>query len=161
MEPQTIQELAREARAAFSKETRDDGSEYWTHGLEAPEWIDTLTMAAHGTGPGGMLPDDSRYAFIVDALDALEEAEDIDVAGQDWEFEPYYGRLVDWLGTYAGHRLEYCDEWAEEYGCPDESSRATFGAGQLLQGGQLYERLEVLNLVRASLEAHLETLAAA
>ena len=154
MEPQTIQELARETRAAFSKKTREDGSEFWAHELDAPEWIDQLTRYAHTTGPVGMLPDDTRYAFIVDALDALEEAEDIDVAGQDWEFEPYFGRLVDWLGTYAGHRLEYCDEWANEYGRPE-------GTAKLLQGGQLYERLEVLDLVRASLEAHLETLAAA
>ena len=159
--PETVQELAKLARCAFSLEKRSDGSEYWTHGRCAPEWIDELTKAAHGgTGPGGMLSDDTRYAFIVEALDALEEAEDVDEAGQDWGFEPYYGRLVDWLGTYAGHRLEYCDEWAEEYGCPDESSRATFGAAQLLQGGHLFERAEVLNLVRASLEAHLETLAA-
>ena len=155
MEPQTIQELARETRAAFTLETRNDGSKFWTHGRGAPDWLYELTKEAHGsTGPGGMFPDDTRYAFIVDALDALEEAEDIDEAGQDWEFEPYFGRLVDWLGTYAGHRLEYCDEWANEYGRPE-------GTAKLLQGGQLYERLEVLDLVRASLEAHLETLAAA
>jgi hypothetical protein len=155
MEPQTIQELAREARAAFSKKTREDGSEFWTYGLEAPEWVKELTSKAHGNGPGSMLPDDTRYVFIIEALDALEEAEDVDEVGHDWEFEPYYGRLVDWLGTYAGHRLEYCDDWAREYG-PHEN-----GAAELLQGGQLYERLEVLDLVRASLEAHLETLAAA
>ena len=155
MEPQTVQELAREARAAFSRKTREDGSEYWAHGFEAPEWIKELTIAAHGgTGPGGMFPDDTRYAFLVDALDELEEVEDIDEAGHTWEFEHYYGRLVDWLGTYAGHRLEYCDDWGREYGRPE-------GTAELLQGGHLAERLEVLNLVRASLEAHLETLAAA
>ena len=153
MEPQTVQELAREARAAFSKKTRDDGSEFWTHGLEAPEWVDELTMAAHGTGPGGMLPDDYRYSFIVEALDALEEAEDADEARDGYEFEPYHSRLSDWLGSH-GHRFEYCDDWAAEMGQPEDTYHR-------IAGGHLQERLEVLNLVRASLEAHLETLAAA
>ena len=153
MEPQTVQELAREARAAFSKKTRDDGSEFWTHGLEAPEWVDELTMAAHGTGPGGMLPDDYRYSFIVEALDALEEAEDADEARDGYEFEPYHSRLSDWLGSH-GHRFSYCDEWADEMGYPEDTYHR-------LAGGHLHERLEVRDLVRASLEAHLETLAAA
>ena len=152
--PETVQELAKLARCAFTLETRDDGSKYWTHGREAPEWIDQLTMEAHGTGPGGMLPEDSRYSFIVEALDALEEAEDPDEARDGYEFEPYFGRLVDWLGSYAGHRFEYCDQWAEEYGQPEDTYHR-------LAGGHLQERLEVLNLVRGSLEAHLATLAAA
>ena len=52
--PDTVQQLAKVARCAFSHETRDDGSEYWTHGRNAPAWIDQLKTEAHGT----MLPDD-------------------------------------------------------------------------------------------------------
>ena len=148
--PETVQELAKMARCAFSLETRDNGSEYWNRNRCAPEWIMELCQTAHG----GMLPDDYRYRFIVQALDALEEAEDVDEARDGYEFEHRYYRLVEWLGSHAGHRLEYCDQWAEEYGHPEST-------GDLLQGGHLQERLEVLDLVRGSLEAHLQTLAAA
>lgn len=146
--PETVQELARLVRCTFSLETRENGTEYWTHNRCAPDWITELCHTAHGD----MLPDDSRYAFIVEALDALEEAEDPDEARDRYEFEPYFGRLVDWLGCYAGHRFEYCDDWAR-----DMCSRTTYDR---IAGGHLVERWEVLDLVRGSLEAHLATLAA-
>ena len=151
--PETVQDAAKLARCAFSLETRDDGSKYWTHGREAPEWIQDLTRAAHGTdahGAPSMLGEDYRFAFIVEALDALEESEDTDEARSGYEFEPYHSRLADWLGSHA-HRFEYCDEWAEEMGQPQDTYHR-------LAGGHLQERLEVLDLVRGSLEAHLETL---
>ena len=150
--PETVQELAKLARCAFSLETRDNGSEYWNRNQCAPEWIMELCHTAHGD----MLPDDYRYRFIVQALDALEEAEDPDEARDGYEFEYRYYRVIEWLSSHPGHRLEYCDQWAEEFGrcfIKDTVSQ--------LQGGQLLERLEVLELVRGSLEAHLQTLAAA
>ena len=153
--PETVQELAKLARCAFSLEKRSDGSEYWTHGRCAPEWIDELTREAHGgTGPGGMLPEDYRHAVIVEALDALEEAEDADEARDGYEFEHQYYRLADWLRSH-GHRWSYCDDAVREFGISSDATTA-----DQVQLGQLFERLEVLNLVRASLEAHLETLAA-
>jgi len=146
--PETVQDLAKLARCAFSLETRGDGSKYWTHGREAPEWIQDLTREAHGAP--SMLAEDYRYAFIVEALDAVEESEDTDEARDGYEFEPYHSRLADWLGSHA-HRFEYCDEWAGEMGQPQDTYHR-------LAGGHLLERLEVLDLVRGSLEAHLETL---
>ena len=98
-----------------------------------------------------MLAEDYRFAFIVEALDALEESEDPDEARDGYEFEPYHSRLANWLGSH-GHRFEYCDEWAEEMDLPKDTYHR-------LAGGHLQERLEVLDLVRGSLEAHLETLA--
>ena len=152
--PETVQELAKVARCAFTLETRDDGSKYWTYGHCKPDWLYQLVQEAHGgTGPGGMLSDDYRYSFIVDALDELEEVEDVDEAGHHWEFEPYLARLADWLGSH-NHRFSYCDDWADEMGQPEDTYH-------LLAGGPLAERLEVLDLVRGSLEAHLQTLAAA
>ena len=148
--PETVQELAKLARCAFSLETRPDGSEYWTANRCAPDWIGELVRTAHGD----MLADDYRYKFIVHALDELEEVEDVDEAGFYWEYEPYLARLADWLGSH-NHRFSYCDDWAQEYGSLGD------GTAGLLQGGHLAERLEVLDLVRGSLEAHLATLAAA
>ena len=99
-----------------------------------------------------MFPDDSRTAMIVEALDALEDYGHPDLAQMSYEFEPRYGVLVEWLGSYAGHRLAYCDEHADEYGRPPET-------WQVLAGGHWRERLEVLGLVCGSLAAHLDTLA--
>ena len=155
--PQTVADVARQARAAFSLETRADGSEYWNRNRCAPDWIEELCHTAHGP----MLPDDYRYRFIVEALAALEEADDPDEAGNEFEFEPHYFAVVEWLGSHAGYRLDYCDQWAEEYGQPDDHSRSTFSTAQLIQGGHLFERLEVLALVRGSLEAQLAAVAVA
>jgi hypothetical protein len=154
--PETVQELAKLARCAFTLETRENGSEYWIANRCAPDWIGELVRTAHGD----MFPDDYRYAFIVEALDALEEAEGtaddwIDEARYSYEFEPYHSRLSDWLGSSV-HRFYYCDDWAKENPNPEIG-----GTVELLQGGHLYERLEVLHSVCASLEAHLATLAAA
>ena len=150
--PQTVADVARQARAAFSLETRADGSEYWTRNRCAPDWIAELCH----TAPGPMLPADYRYRFIVEALDALEEADDPDEAGNDFEFEPYFSAVVDWLrsGGHAGYRLDYCDQFVAEYGQPETSA-------QLLQGGHLFDRLEVLALVRGSLAAQREAVAVA
>ena len=99
--------------------------------------------------------DDYRYKFIVEALDALEEAEEtaddwIDEARDRYEFEPYLAKLADWLGSH-NHRFSYCDDWAEEMGQPEDTYHR-------LAGGHLQERLEVLDSVRASLEAQLQVM---
>ena len=151
--PETVQELAKLARCAFSLETRDNGTEYWTANRCAPDWISELVRMAHGY----FWADDYRYKFIVEALDALEEAEEtaddwIDEARDRYEFEPYLAKLSDWLGSSV-HRFYYCDDWAKENQNPEIG-----GTVELLQGGHLYERLEVLDSVRASLEAQLQVM---
>ena len=147
--PETVQELAKMARCAFSLETRDNGTEYWTANRCAPDWISELVRMAHGY----FWADDYRYKFIVHALDELEEAEALDEAGHQWDFEPYLSRLADWLGSH-NHRFSYCDDWAEEMGQPEDTYHR-------LAGGHLQERLEVLHSVRASLEAQLQVMATA
>ena len=152
--PETVQELAKLARCAFSLETRDNGTEYWTANRCAPDWISELVRMAHGY----FWADDYRYKFIVEALDALEEAEEtaddwIDEARDRYEFEPYLAKLADWLGSH-NHRFSYCDDWAEEMGQPEDTYHR-------LAGGHLQERLEVLHSVRASLEAQLQVMATA
>ena len=147
--PETVQELAKMARCAFSLETRDNGTEYWTANRCAPDWISELVRMAHGY----FWADDYRYKFIVHALDELEEAEDLDEAGHQWDFEPYLSRLADWLGSH-NHRFSYCDDWAEEMGQPEDTYHR-------LAGGHLQERLEVLHSVRASLEEQRQVMATA
>ena len=149
--PETVQELAKLVRCTFSLETRDNGSEYWTHNRCAPDWINELCHTAHGD----MLPEDYRYAFIVEALDALEEAEDVDEARGGYEFEHQYYRLADWLRSHA-HRWSYCDDAVRELGISSDATTA-----DQVQLGHLYERLEVLELVRGSLEEQLQAMAAA
>lgn len=143
----TLQGLAEEARAFFVRDTRDDGSHYWHAKNDRPAWVQELCYAAHGHGD--MLPDDWRYQFIVDALDALSENEDADDARDSLEASIYTHELTEWLGSH-GYRPGYCDEALKEYGM---DFKDTFS---LMQLGQLTEMWEVFDQVRGFLETRLE-----
>jgi hypothetical protein len=138
----TIRTLADATRNLFVKATRANGSTYWKRTDSAPEWVETMVHDAHGD----MLPDDQRYAFIVEALDALSEDEDPD--NVFLEPDIYTHELTAWLASHAD-RYGYCDRALEESGA---SFTNTIG---LLQAGQSAEKAEVLASVRASLEAQL------
>jgi hypothetical protein len=142
----TIRALADAARKLFVKATRNDGSVFWKRTDSAPEWVETLVHDAHGE----MLPDDQRYAFIVEALDALSEDEDPDSVMMEPDI--YTHELTAWLNSRAD-RYNYCDQAMEDSG---ESFAGTI---ELLQLGQAAEKAEVLASVRASLEAQLEAVA--
>lgn len=141
-----LQDLATTARKAFVRDRRTDGSEFWrTIEDDRPEWVQDLCHAAHGD----MWPDDWRYHFIVEALDALAETADPD----DILMEPdvYTHELTAWLASRAD-RYEYCDLAMEEGGI-DYTSQGILAA---LMDGQLREKEEVLALVREQLEAMIE-----
>ncbi len=64
-----IQELADHANSYFIRGKRDSGETFWTLKRRHPVWIKDMIQAAHGD----MFPDDYKYEFVVDTLDALEE----------------------------------------------------------------------------------------
>jgi hypothetical protein len=142
----TIRALADATRNLFVKATRNDGSVFWKRTDSAPEWVETMVHDAHGE----MLPDDWRYAFIVEALDALAESEDPDEASV--ESDIYTHELTGWLHSRAD-RYDYCDEAYKERGGHFTNTV------ELLMIGQALEKAEVLVSVRASLEAQLEAVA--
>jgi hypothetical protein len=141
-----IQTLATEARSFMVSKTRDDGSKFWSRSDDAPEWVRELCFAAHDAGD--MLPDDHRYEFIVEALDALSDTEDADDV--NLEADIYTHNLTTWLASRAD-RSGYCDSAMEEFGITEYKSLV-----EHLQIGQAYEKAEVLGSVRSSLETRAE-----
>ena len=132
-------EKAKLARAWFELKERESGEAYWAHALDDAT-AQELALAAHGDG--AMLPDDTRYSYIVEALESLSEHEDEEDAKQSLETDKCTHDLVQWLGSH-GERIGYCDEALEW----KPTSMST-----LLMLGQLQERLEVFDQVVAWLE---------
>jgi hypothetical protein len=141
----TIQELATEASRWFTRDKRNDGQEYVHLKDGRPDWLQDLCHEAHGD----MMPDDWRYEFIENAIDALAENDDPDDI--NLEADIYTHDLTTWLGSRAD-RFAYCEDAVKEYGLDTEN----FSMLDLLQQGQLMEKREVLDLVRAYLEQRAE-----
>jgi hypothetical protein len=139
----SIQTLAAEVRKFFVSKERGENDRIITLSDDRPEWVQELAMEAHGN----MMPDDHRYAFIVEALDALVEADDPDEA--EVEADIYTHELTAWLASRAD-RYGYCDQFMEDTGSK------FMGTVQLLSWGQYTEKAEVLALVRSSLESQIE-----
>lgn len=136
--------LAGEALAYFEHRKRHDGTKYWAIEEGAPEWVKNLAFAVHNEGE--ILPEDFRYLFIVEALEALvENPEEPEVL---WEPDAYTSELLKWLDAYPSYRMGLVDEAVSEFGWS--------GLFNALQAGQLREKEEVLQLVREFLEKIIE-----
>ena len=141
---QEIRILAGEALSYFEYRTRRDGTKYWAVEEDAPEWVHKLAFAAHAEGK--ILPEDFRYLFIVEALEALvENPEEPEIL---WEPDVYTSELLKWLDAYPGYRMGLIDEAVAELGWN--------GLFEALQVGQLKEKEEVLRIVQAFLEKRIE-----
>jgi hypothetical protein len=144
MDKPTLQAMAKEARSCFKQHTRAEDDVIWTVDHDAaPEWVVDMIRDAHGP----MSPDDWRYAFIVEALDALEECADPDEV--DLEADIYTHELTAWLHSRAD-RTSYCDEYAQDFDAGNK------GIVAILQGGQWMEKEEVLAAVRSALQSRLD-----
>lgn len=129
----------------------------------SPAWMQDAIHEAHDHGE--MLPDDQRYTMIMCAVRALasEDVTDEDEA-RDYvtdDLPIYTGSLIDWLNTYAGRRLGYCDEAVDEFG-PDAPEVFTARARDVgsftfavLQAGYALEQEEVFAQVFDALQAHI------
>ena len=139
-----IRILAGEALSYFEHRRRHDGTEYWALEEGAPEWVKRLVWAAHDKGK--ILPEDFRYLFIVEALEAItENPEEPEIL---WEPDVYISGLIKWLDAYPSYRMGLVDEAVSESGWN--------GLFEALQAGQLREKEEVLGLVREFLEKKIE-----
>lgn len=140
-----LQKLADEVRGHFKTFRRgDDKEDHWSLKDDAPEWIrDDVCYEAHGS----MMPDDHKYAFIVEALDALAENEDPDDI--DLEADIYNADLLKWVSSHL-ERAGYVEEAIEESGGEHP------GFFESLMMGQAAEKREVLYSVRQSLEKRIE-----
>ena len=139
--------LAGDALSYFEYRRRPEcpvGTGYWALEEGAPAWLRELVWAAHDDG--GMLPDDARYLFVIEALEAIadnpEEPESV------LEPETYTSQLFRWLEAAPSYRMGLVDKAVSEFGW-----RGLFDA---LQAGQLLEKEAVLYRVRAFLEQRIE-----
>lgn len=139
-----IRILAGEALSYFEYRQRHDETCYWAVEEGAPEWVKNLVWAAHDKGE--ILPEDFRYLFIVEALEAL--AEDPEEPETILAPDVYTSELLKWLEDYPSYRMGLVDEAVSEIGWN--------GLFDALQAGQLREKEEVLGIVWAFLERRIE-----
>jgi hypothetical protein len=138
-----IQELAKDALSFFYRKKRreDDENEIWVYRSDRPDWLQNLVHDAHGN----MIPDDWRYSFIVEALNAIEENTDLDEACESLDSDIYTSDLTGWLHS-RNDRVGYVTDARDELG------RGEGGLNEDNARGQLMEKYEVLNSVYKFLE---------
>ena len=145
----TVQSLAAEANGWLTRVKRDDGRSVVVAKDGAPDWLTDLFRAAHGGGGPLMMPDDWRYEFIEDSLNALESGEtdppDLDSA------YPYTHDRTGWLNSRTD-RYGYCDEAAEDYG------QKTGDVMELIALGMARELDEVFRAIESFLEERADEL---
>ena len=112
---------------------------------DAPEWLTQLVKEVHGE----MFPDDYKYKFVVDALEALADADDIDTAEEIMRegIEIYTYKLMHWVHSHTD-RLAMANEHGKEF---EADTIEAF-----LTGGQFNERWDVFSLVLSTLETLVE-----
>jgi hypothetical protein len=149
----TIQGLAEETRKWFEQAERRDEEKttYWRTKDGHPQWIQDMCHEAHNSPTiGDLLPEDYRYMFIVEALDALEECGEDDEPSEYLPEEVYTYNLTQWLGSHNA-RSAFVDEAREQFG----GSGSVIG--DIMQGYRL-EQEEVLMSVQNYLQTRLDEL---
>jgi hypothetical protein len=141
----TIQKLAKEYLNYFDQKEGKNGLSTYTWKDEAPQELRELIQKAHGN----MLPNDYRYNFVVESLEAIAEDREDSI-----EADIYNRDLLNWLSSHLD-RSAYCDQYVEEYGGIDTKN---FNIINVISGGQYLEKLEVYHSVLHSLEEIIEEL---
>jgi hypothetical protein len=137
MQQKTIQELAEEYRALFTTHDRG-GAVIWVVRDEARErnTADVMELVAAVHEDRALLPDDFRYAVLVEVLDVIAESTDPDEAVFELEADILTADLVAWLGS--GSRHAYVDEAVAELGHGDLGVIGDIMAGQALEKREIY-----------------------
>lgn len=142
-----LDELAAHANSFFVAKQRSGGETFWSLKTPHPEWVLEMVHKAHGD----ILPEDYKYLYVVEALDALEEGRN----PEEPELEPdiYTGELLKWIGSGI-ERPFYVDEAVGMYGHSDQ------GIVSDIAMGQLYEMEEIFRIVVDALQERLEAIEA-
>lgn len=133
---QFVEELAN----SFQVKERDDGQEFYCTKDDAPDYVTELCRHVHD----GMMPDDYRYEFLVDALNGIDEqlcsVDSLDDLDRYYNIDAnvYTVELLRWLASNI-RRTEYVDECLQEFEHTETSA--------LLMHAQELEQLEVTTLV--------------
>lgn len=140
-----IKKLAQTMLNRAHKKERDNKSEYWVIEKSEP-WMTDICREAHDGG--NILPDDFRYAFIVEALSAICDHDDVDQARESLEADIYNNELTSWLASRLD-RSSYCDQAKDDFGA-NRDIIANLSMGQLL------EKWEVFDQLISALNTHVE-----
>ena len=112
-------ETAKEALQYFTRDTRNDKTEFWATTNDAPGWVKDLCYAAHKVDD--VLPNDFIYEYIVDALDLIAEADGAERYSEieedifSIEGDIYNADLLRWVASNLTFSA-YVDQAIEEYG---------------------------------------------
>lgn len=109
---QTLNSFIQTLANSFHVKTRDNGDTFYCGKDRAPCYISDLCHYAHG----GMMPDDYKYQYIVEALEYINDnldllADSLDEIDVYDACEPDYMNhdLLKWLSSNL-ERMEYVDQ---------------------------------------------------
>lgn len=144
-----IKKLATWYRERMTQAKRNDDREFWKFKDLPKHEQDHCRKLAFAVHSGGdRLPDDHRYAFLYEALSAIEDADDLDDV--TIEADTYTRELTEWLGS-GNDRSGYCDEAQREGMISEDASMV-----DRMSMGQYMEKREVLGEVLAHLNHEAE-----
>ena len=146
-----IQELATHALRFFERRTRrrgEDETQFYTLTDRHPTWVKEMVYSAHED----MMPNDYKYQYVVDTLDALSEGQDPEEALYEIEADVYNYDLLRWLESH-GERVGFVDEATRELG-----HNAELGIIGDIMMGQVQEKQQVWQSVVSSLRERLEAI---
>jgi len=143
-----VQELATIASKSFTTKQRDEET-IVVHQEDAEQWVKDMCQEAHA----GMFPDDFRYRFIWEAVEAIadtDECADLNDVAHEFadSVSVYTNELYEWLTSHSA-RGGYIDEAVAEMGHGDSITDD-------IMRGQYQERLEVFGLVLQALQDQAE-----
>lgn len=138
---QTLNSFIQTLANSFHVKTRDNGDTFYCGKDNVPHYISDLCRDAHD----GMMPDDYKYQYIVEALEYIDDNLDpLDDSLDDidcyYACEPDYMNhdLLKWLSSHLD-RMEYVDHVL--------SGMETHTLSTALMIAQIEERTEVMQAV--------------
>ena len=146
------QELATYALRFLESKVRpargdDPETRFYTLTKRYPTWVYDMVHTAHED----MMPNDYKYQYVVDTLDALSEGQDPDDGLSDIEADVYNYDLLRWLQS-QGERVGFVDEVVSELGHhPDMGMMGDIMMGQVQEKQQVWQ--SVVSSLRERLEA--------
>ena len=124
--------------SSFQIKTRDDGTTFYCANDDAPDYVRDLCYDVHG----GMMPDDYKYQFLVEALEYIDD--NLDPLDDNLDcIDPYdacdpdcmNSDLLRWVSSNLT-RMHYCDNVLQDYQLDQ--------LAHMLMQAQQAERVEVM-----------------
>lgn len=136
-----ITDAAREARAAFTTDTRPDGSRYTKNTDDAPEWVRDAVRDAHGE----VLPDDRIFDLAHDACEWIFRGDTIENMFDevrhyfaDGAIDAYNADRLAWVAS-SNYRAALVDEVHDDYGAERGDLMDQIAAGQYEEAARIFD----------------------